>query len=128
MFKPDNEVLPTGTCFEDCTWFFVDTARRDKRLINDPTWVLVHGICHLEDGRPYSHAWVEHGDKVWFSGLINGALVFLKASVHEFYREYEITDTTKYTFWQAVDADQRHKGQPPPWELKYRRLCNDYKG
>ena len=120
------DILPTGTCFEDTTWFFIQEGIKYKRN-QDPMWLLVHGICHHEDGRPYSHAWIEHLDKVWFSGIVDGETVFLKASQSEFYREFKVTETTKYTWTQAVEADRCNRGMPPPWEPKYRRLCKDYK-
>jgi hypothetical protein len=124
-----TEIKPTGTCFEDVTWHFIQTCLRDNRaLAADATYRMVHGICHKDGGEPYSHAWIEHGDKVWFSGLLEDyAQVWCKAALADFYAEFKVTDTTKYTFWQAVAADQGNKGTPPPWEPRYRRLCKDYK-
>jgi len=121
------DVKPTGTCFEDVTLFFVQMVRDNRKLRDDPTFAMVHGICHHEDRKPYSHAWIEHGDKVWFSGMLGNTLAFLKTDRTEFYQEFDVTDCTRYTFWQAMRAGAASGDQPPPWELKYRRLCNDYK-
>lgn len=120
-------IHPTGTCFEDVTMQFAERIRDDKRLLVSD-FFMVHGICLFPDGRPYSHAWIEEGDKVWFPGIFSKlGKGFGLTSVEEFYREYRVQERTRYNFRDLLEIGARLGNEPPPWEERYRVLCRDYK-
>lgn len=119
---------PTGTCFEDTTQIFIQMIAADRKLWGDRTFVMVHSICLMPDGTRYSHAWVEHGSRVLFRGIINGEHGHYAATKEEFYKEFQVQETTKYTAEEAMHVALRNGDRPPPWEKKYLALCKDYKG
>lgn len=124
-------VHPTGTCFEDCSFFFVHLMKEDRTRMDRPDFVLVHGICLLENGKEYSHAWIEEGPQVHCPGIIGeeGKMErgFLTVEKKHFYYKYQVQECTRYTFYEAIRVASKHKDMPPPWELRYRRLCRDWK-
>lgn len=96
----------------------------------------MHGICLLESGKPYAHAWIEEGDAVHCSGVVPAGVFgndkptkgFITIDRDYFYEMYQVQECTKYTLPQTLDITLVTGDQPPPWETKYRRLCSDWKG
>lgn len=119
-------VHPTGTCFEDVTLEYNRRIKEDLNLAIDKTFLICHGICLAGDDLPYSHAWIEEGEFVWFSGKIEGEFIFAQASKKEFYDEARVQEVTKYNYWEAMAAARGNGNRPPPWKLKYRKLCRDF--
>lgn len=122
------EIHPTGTCFEDMTWYFARRIRDNRALMYDEMFVLVHGICgpNKDVTKEYSHAWVEHGDLAFFSGVVSGEKIIAEALRESFLREFRVIDSTRYTFAALRSLSATNGDQPPPWEEKYRRLCKDH--
>ncbi len=125
------KILPTGTCFEDVTHHFIRLLNEDRRRIDDPNFVMVHGICLLENGKAYSHAWIEDGTTVHFPGILvadDGSCTkgFAECSRADFHDSHRVQDFTRYTYYQAMRAALDSGDQPPPWEPRYLRLCRDF--
>lgn len=118
---------PTGTCFEDVTMFFAKLIQEDKTRIIQPNFCMVHGICKMPDGKKFSHAWVEDGKEVWFSGILRGNKGFALTTRRDFYKKYRVQEFTRYNFRDLMELSKTVGNAPPPWEEKYRRLCKDYK-
>lgn len=130
MTIEDDEaiLLPTRTCFEDVTLEFISIVSKNRHRYNDTSMAMVHGICLLEDGRPYSHAWIEMDGKAIFSGILRGVKGFAELPVAEFDRIYQVQERTRYSASQAYNTAIRNSDAPPPWERKYLELCNDWPG
>lgn len=125
--KVDGEIfLPTGTCFEDCTLKFAELYRIHR---NSTTLFLVHGICLMEDGEPFSHAWIEWDGTAVQSAIrkADGAKVALCQTVEEFHEEMEVQEFTRYTLPDLISVAIKFGDIPPPWEPKYRRLTREGK-
>ena len=119
-------IHPTGTCFEDVTLEFIKMIGEDiKRMDSD--FYMVHSICIMPDGKEYAHAWIEEGDLTWFPGLFNGEKGFAQCLTTEFYETYNVKEFTRYNFHDVTRVAHEHDDRPPPWELKYLKLCKDYK-
>lgn len=123
------QMRATGTCYEDVTLFIADALKNNPHLRTDMTLVIVHAIVSPPGFHPYSHSWVEHGDNTVYASLLapDGKKVFGEFDTPEFYRLYNVIETTKYTIPEAMAMDRKHGGAPPPWEEKYLRLCKGYK-
>jgi hypothetical protein len=129
------DLLPTGTCFEDVTLFFAQLCRESPEKRDRGGIFMVHGICLMEDGTPYSHAWIEEGVMVHAPGILAAELFsngkaqkgFLEIEKPYFYERYRVQEYTRYSFLDLLELAARIGNVPPPWELKYRRLCRDYK-
>ncbi len=93
--------------------------------------ILVHGICISENGEPYAHAWIEfpsRGEAMGF-GLVDinqkKEKTMYTGTLNEFYEKFEVIDTTKYNYFDAMD-NFKNKKTHGPWEEKYLKLCKDY--
>lgn len=121
----DDTIYPTGTCFDDCATFI---ARSYESKLG---YKLVHGICLLENGKLYAHAWIElpsHDEAMGFGlAIINDKeeKVIYTASISDFYDRFKVYETTKYDYFEAMD-NFINKKTHGPWEEKYLKLCNDY--
>ena len=122
----EEKVYPTGTCFEDVTLMFIQMLMEQRERFSRSSFLMVHGICLNADGNKYSHAWIEEGELVWFPAIIRGKKGFGKAKKKEFYRVYKVQCKTRYTAKEAQVTALKHGDAPPPWELKYLKLCKDY--
>lgn len=120
-------IYPTGTCFEDVTQMFIKMLGEDMDRVDDPEFCMVHGICLMEDGSQYAHAWIEEGEFAWFSGILNGDEVFCQTLKSEFHSETRVVEFTRYTYWDCARVARQNYDMPPPWEHRYRRLCKDFK-
>lgn len=119
------EIRPTGTCFEDVTWMFIQMLRENPNRLNGEFW-MVHGICLLLSGKRYSHAWIEEDGTTWFSGIMEGKTGFIQTPTDQFYTQFHVQERTRYTAIEARDRALLANNIPPPWEPKYRELCKDY--
>lgn len=115
-------IHPTGTCFDDALDFLAEALRIDPRA----DLVLVHGICTHPDGpragTRYAHAWVEEGEDLWQTGIIDGERRTYCCERAEFYGLLKIVDTTRYTPRQA-DRENRRSNHYGPWVKRYAALC-----
>ena len=114
---------PTGTCFEDVTQEFIRLIAEKRSRYTDGTLFMIHGICLLEDGRPYSHAWIELDGLVNFPCILEGEKGFGVTTWDEFTKTFRVQEFTKYTALEAYEIAKKLGDIPPPWESKYRRLC-----
>lgn len=119
---------PTGTCFEDVTMFFAKLCHENEHRLADPKFRMVHGICLMENDRPYAHAWIEEGKNVWFSSILKDQKVFVQCPRKDFYKRFRVKDFTRYTFLELLELSKKVGNAPPPWEEKYLVLCRDYNG
>lgn len=118
--------LPTGTCFEDCTLKFGELYRIHR---DNTTLFLVHGICLMEDGEPYSHAWIEWKGKAFQSAIrkSTGEKVAICRLVEDFHKDMRVQECTRYTLPDLMGVLIKFGDIPPPWEPKYRRLTREAK-
>lgn len=123
--KESVAILPTGTCFEDVTLMFVQMLREDPRRLRGQFY-MVHGICQFSDGRDYSHAWIEEGEHTHFPGILDGKMGFIETWTVQFHKQFRVREYTRYTAIEARERAIAAGNVPPPWELKYLRLCRDW--
>lgn len=114
---------PTGTCFEDVTQEFIRLLTEDRRRFVNGTLFMIHGICLMEDGEPYSHAWIELDGQVNFPCIADGQKGFAVTTRAEFARVFRVQESTRYTPMECRAMAIKVGDMPPPWESKYRRLC-----
>lgn len=119
-----NTIYPTNTCFTDALEY-LEEELKVKPLVVKATHFLVHGILTHEDGYQYSHAWVEVGEEVTFSGIWGGRKVYCTALREEYYREMGFVCCTRYSFQQVLHMNLKHENYGP-WEEKYLKLCRNY--
>lgn len=121
------DIMPTHTCFEDVTLYFPLLIREKLSRKNDPGFLMVHAVCLLPNDKEYSHAWIEEGGLVHFSGIFQGVRGWALVEREEFYKVFRVQETTKYNFWELFRAAVHNGNTPPPWEKRYRDLCGDDK-
>lgn len=119
------DIQPTHTCFDDALEFvelMIVKFPGEKDYFKE-NLRIVHGICLLEDSSQYAHAWVEDikDQTCVFRGIANGEFVWLSASITEYYANFQVQETTKYTLRQACDENQRTMSYGP-WEERYLAL------
>lgn len=122
-------IYPTHTCFDDALEF-LSALLKDKEIsLNDSEWRLAHGLCRALDV-VYSHAWVEHGDKVIFSGIIDvkegKGRAYMTADKKEYYDHFHPFDVTTYSAMEAAIMNVTH-GTYGPWEQRYKDHCGEGK-
>ena len=129
ILKGEVTIRPTGTCFTDALEFIEKAAAENPEVFatkRADRIRLVHGICLMPDGRPYSHAWVEELGQVWFSGTIEGVgKVYAETTREAFHHEFQVQEFTAYTMEETLRLNYE-SGHYGPWEQKYRVLCRDY--
>lgn len=113
-------IFPTHSCFDDALDLAEALVMQDRREAGK--LFVVHAICLMPDGRPYAHAWLEREDCCLFVGVIEGREVPLEAAKDEFYVEYKVQESTRYTLREALAENVRtnHYG---PWKPEYEALC-----
>lgn len=135
-----SDIGATGTCFSDVVDYmnnsFLKLINEGKMEIRPGSpqaiawasqFTICHGILLKEDGKPYSHAWIEtKDDKVWHGGVVEGEKVWVKCDRTEYHKRMEVQEFTRYTPQQMMSLEQKH-GRPGPWEERYRKLCRDVK-
>lgn len=121
-------LYPTHTCFDDALDMLAQAVKANPGSYESDELRLVHAVCVAPDGAEYSHAWVEsNGTHVWFEALTNGHRVQYVSDLGEFYAEYQVKETTKYTPPQAWAENKKHETYGP-WIDRYKLLCgNDHK-
>lgn len=123
-----NTIYPTRTCFDDVLEHQVELAGREPELA--ARQLVVHGICLApedtqDDGTRFAHAWVEDGDMLWQSGLLeDGTKVWYGMARDEWYAKMRVQDVTRYTLGQAL-AENYTSAHFGPWVPRYREpgLC-----
>ena len=101
-----ENILPTGTCFDDAMDFLAVLCKESPLGGYQPGLFLVHGICE-KGGEPFSHAWCEQGEMVWFSGIFRGEKGMLQTTKKEYYAEMVVTRFTRYSPAEAAEEYQR---------------------
>jgi hypothetical protein len=121
----ENTLYPTFSCFDDAMHYIEYVLKAAPEMDNI---FVVHaiGIAHDEEGRRYSHAWVEdHNVGVAiYAGFLQGVKVYLCSPLNEYYSKFKFIETTKYTPMEAVNNNLKH-GSFGPWEPKYVALCGN---
>jgi hypothetical protein len=114
-----SDIYPTQHCFDDAV-DFIEAIIKSKQAFDECFLLIVHSICLMPDGTPYAHAWVEDPstDTCIFKGIFKREEIYLQADRKEFYAEYKVQETTKYTVKQACIENMR-TGIFGPWEEKY---------
>lgn len=124
--KSGFDILPTGTCFEDCTLKFAELVKANP---SKPNLYLVHGILTMPvTDKPYSHAWIELDGRAIESGInsATGEKLAVVRPVEVFHRENRVQDFTRYSLSDLIALCANGRGsETPPWEEKYRRLTKD---
>jgi hypothetical protein len=119
-------ILPTQKCFDDALDYITLRLEEDPEGAARDTLRLVHAIALAPDGpqagTPFAHAWVEDGDLVWASGLLDGQLIYFAVNREEYHRELRVQDATTYTIAEALE-ENRKSGHYGPWKDEYRALC-----
>ena len=120
-------VLPTHTCFDDALEIIESIIKAHPDAAHTDEFVLVHAIVHPE-GEDFAHAWVESREGIVFwKGIVDGEKVILGSPSLEFRSGWKPVEWTAYTPREAAEQNARW-GTFGPWEMKYLRLCRDYKG
>jgi len=112
-------ISPTHECFNDAMDILAELLTADK--VPPAHLRLVHGICLLEDGTRYAHAWVERGTACLFLGLYQGARVLCSVPRPEYYARLRVQQRTKYTMAQAARENARTVSYGP-WKAAYLAL------
>ncbi len=116
-------LYPTHTCFDDALDMLTEAVKANPGSFESDELKLVHAVCVAPTGEEYSHAWVEsNSTHVWFVAITNGHRVQYVADRGEFYDEYQVKETTKYTPRQAWEENAKHETYGP-WLDRYLRLC-----
>lgn len=123
------DLLPTHKCFDDSLELLEKLAKEDPSICHTNEFLLVHSICISPDGTEYAHAWVEWTKRklVMFAGIMNNEFSYYMAPIEDYYKEFKVKETTKYTIREAVVENLKHENYGP-WIDKYTKLCgNDRK-
>jgi hypothetical protein len=88
-----------------------------------PAWRIVHAICEGQNGQLFAHGWVEDDcmEVALFAGMLQGEKVYMLARIEEFYKTYNVKESTKYTVKQALKHNLQ-SGHFGPWKQKYEEL------
>jgi hypothetical protein len=113
------DIYPTHRCFDDAIEFLEDIIKNKKEL-DESRLLVVHSICLMPDGQPYAHAWVEDPktNSCIFKGTLKRKALYFQADRQEFYEQYKVQETTKYTVKQACLENLRTNSYGP-WLPKY---------
>jgi hypothetical protein len=112
-------IYPTHHCFDDALDYIDVLVKQDDSVLKSSDYYVVHGMCRMPDGRPYVHAWVEHGDEAIGCGLVEGQKVYYVSSRSDFYKHFGTTEMNKYTIIEAARHNIR-TGNYGPWEQHYK--------
>lgn len=117
-----NAIHPTHTCFDDALDYLGEIAAKHPAALIFENIRLVHAICLMPDGTPYSHGWVESDAFAYFFGICDGERIRIQVDAKEYRRELKVIESTEYTYEQAYQENYRHRNFGP-WVEKYRKLC-----
>ncbi len=122
-------IYPTHACFDDALEFLELELNRGVALEElEREYIVVHGICVGDAGESYVHAWVELGPHVWQGGLVDvdgkRERCFFAGVREDFYAEYRVRKSTRYTVLEAL-AENGRTGHYGPWAEEYRALVAD---
>ena len=113
-------ISPTHTCFDDALDLLVALLRQNQGRRR--TLRLVHGIVLAGGSRLWAHAWLQEGDTVFFSGIVDGEKSYFQGSRAEYYAEIQVQEHTSYTVAMALEHN-RTSGHYGPWKARYLALC-----
>lgn len=126
-------LYPTGECFTDIAelikGMILSLEITSEDLRSRAKWPkITHGICQFDDGRLYSHCWLEFENKKVLSVMKNqdGKKLIVEFISSEFYKLTKTKVALRYSVMQAYDMEMKY-GYPGPWDESIRSLCNDYK-
>lgn len=118
-----ENLYPTHTCFDDALDLIVALVQSNPQLAYTAEIKLVHAVCKSPSGVEFAHAWVERWENMcYFAGIIAGERGYYGAPKSEFYTEYNVQETTKYTVKEAY-LYNRSTGHYGPWKKRYQELC-----
>lgn len=115
------KLYPTSTCFDDATDLLAQIIRDELIAFDSDEVLLVHGLLNSE-GTVTAHAWIERGEDVYNVCLRAGRKVAAVFDRALYYEAFSITDCTRYTIQQAIDAEKA-AGRHAPWEPRYLEHC-----
>ncbi|MEY2859149.1 MAG: hypothetical protein RLZZ74_3462 [Cyanobacteriota bacterium] len=116
-----DTIFPTGSCFDDTADYMLLNPEGDE-------YFLVHGICTMQDGSLYSHAWLEHRieQETLAFGLVNikgvpHRIIFVM-SIQDYHNHYQVVDFKKYTLEEVIKKMMK-QGTNGPWVDDYLEKC-----
>lgn len=112
-------IYPTNECFNDAMEI-LGVLLTEKEVPPDQLR-LVHGICLMDDGTRFAHAWVERERTCLFLGLYQGERVLCQVPRQEYYQRLRVEQRTKYTMAQAARESARTVSYGP-WKAAYLAL------
>lgn len=119
-FEDEITVNPTHSCFDDVTKYVI--SELCNKRINYLS--VCHGICTMESGKQYSHAWVMNQEIIYDFGIINDEKVMLKFKRSEYLSKYKVRWFRQYSVAEAIAAEAIAK-RPGPWCNQLTKLCRD---
>lgn len=126
----EKTIFPTGTCFDDCIDYLNHLALENpaniKKLNED--YRVCHGICLMDSGEPFAHAWLEYRNSVIDGGIYQGEKVAVRIAKHEFYANLKPLKVIRYTLKMCCHLEKRVFKYQGPWDPEIRALCKDTKG
>lgn len=129
MSESEIVLYPTGTCFDDAVDYLNDLCSKEPWKIKwlNKQYKIVHGICLLEDGSPYSHCWLERANRCYDFRLYGSSIkekVMVEYTRIEYYSRFKPQKMLKYSLKDCCDLERTY-GYPGPWDAELRKLCND---
>lgn len=124
----ETTVYPTRECFCDVVRYFNQAVETGVAIAYlEATFVIVHGICLLDDGRPYAHAWIERAftNTVTLCGIHRGQTIYFSVNRDDFRRQAYVYQETRYTLPEHIELSEA-TGAGGPWLPEYLELCNDH--
>ena len=114
------DVLPTGTCYDDCIEYMSEAWGLGQLDI-----LLCHGI--IGNPRQHSHAWLycPSENEVSHFGIVDGEKVRVTGTKQELYTSLQVMECTYYSIQQMLYYNWRFNNYGP-WEQKYVNACKDY--
>lgn len=126
----EKVIHPTDTCFDDMMEALEMRVLADPTLKDDARLLLVHAIVLQPDGperdKPFAHAWLEEGERMWQSGILDGEKILFSCDKEPALAELRVQDATRYTIREAA-AENRRTVSLGPWEERYEALCKEGK-
>jgi hypothetical protein len=120
ILEKEIKILPTHSCFDDCSLFIVDRfTRMHITFLN-----LCHGLCIDPEGKKYSHAWIMNQEQILDFGIVDGEKVLLKYKRSEFFQKLNVQWFREYKLSEGIASEYIAK-MPGPWDNELRALCRD---
>jgi hypothetical protein len=121
-----SDVYPTGKCFDDALDLMAATLKSCRDPRRRASLFLVHALCKAPDETLFAHAWLEEQGRVIFVGIQDGKRKVFIAERGEYRRSWQVQESVRYTFDQAL-ALNHQTGNYGPWVERYRQLCGGRK-